>query len=215
VSISIVIADDHEVVRRGLRALLEGEPDLKVVAEVAAGGDVVPTIERVKPDVLVLDLVMPVISGLDVLKALQPRRLPTRIVVLSMHANEAYVAEALRYGALGYVVKDAGGTELLTAVRRAAAGAPFFSAPLSESSVRAYADRVQSASTDPYDTLSAREREVLHLAAKGHTNQDIARRLTISRRPAETHRANLMRKLGLKGEKDLIRFALRRGILDI
>jgi len=215
VRISIVIADDHEVVRRGLRALLEGEPDLSVVAEVADGADVLSTLERVKPDVLVLDLVMPVVSGLDVLKALQPRRLGTRVVVLSMHATEAYVAEALRYGALGYVVKDAGGTELLKAVRRAAAGERFLSAPLSESSVRAYADRMQAASTDPYETLSAREREVLHLAAKGHTNQDIARRLTISRRTAETHRANLMRKLGLKGEKDLIRFALRRGILDI
>ncbi len=213
-AITVVLADDHEVVRRGVRALLEAEPDIVIVGEAAHGVDVLPALERLTPDVLVLDLLMPGLSGLDVLKAMATRELSTRVVVLSMHTGEAYVAEALQNGALGYVVKDAGASELLQAVRHAAAGQRFLSAPLSEAAIQAYARRLQAASRDPYETLSARERQVLHLAAQGHTNQEIAARLAISRRTAETHRTNLMRKLGLKGEKDLIRFALRRGILD-
>ena len=213
--ITILLADDHEVVRRGVRALIEAEPGMAVVGEAADGREVLPAIERLTPDVLVLDLLMPGQSGLDVLKAIAARRLATRVVVLSMHASEAYVAEALDGGALGYVVKDAGASELLQAVRQAAVGKRFLSAPLSESAIQAYARRVQAASKDPYETLSGREREVLQLAAQGHTNQEIAGRLNISRRTAETHRANLMRKLGLRGEKDLIRYAVRRGIVEL
>src|SRR5712692_8032424 len=214
-AITVVLADDHEVVRRGVRVLLEAEPDIAIVGEAAHGVDVLPALERLTPDVLVLDLLMPGLSGLDVLKAMATRELSTRVVVLSMHTGEAYVAEALQNGALGYVVKDAGASELLQAVRHAAAGQRFLSAPLSEAAIQAYARRLQAASRDPYETLSARERQVLHLAAQGLTNQEIAARLAISRRTAETHRTNLMRKLGLKGEKDLIRFALRRGIGEL
>jgi DNA-binding NarL/FixJ family response regulator len=214
-TISVLLADDHEVVRRGVRALLESEGGFAVVGEVVDGRDVLAAVERLRPDVLVLDLMMPGLSGLEVLKALAPRRLPTRVVVLSMHAGEAYVAAALQYGALASVVEDAGGSELLQAVRRAAADQPFSSAPLSESRNHACAQQIDSASKDPYDTLSGREREVLELAAKGLTNQEIGGRLSISRRTAETHRSNLMRKLGLKGEKDLIRYAIRRGIINL
>ncbi len=214
-SISVLLGDDHVVVRRGLRALLEADPAIRVAGEAADGSEVLSAIDRLKPDVVILDLMMPGMGGLDVLRALQARPQPVKVVVLSMHANEAYVTEALRSGALGYVVKDAGAADVLQAVHQAAAGRRFLSAPLSESIIEAYAQRVQAASSDPSDTLTAREREVLHLAAQGHTNQEIATRLTISRRTAETHRANLMRKLGLKGQKDLIRYALRRGILDL
>ncbi len=213
--ITVLLADDHEVVRRGVRALLEAEPGLRIVGEASDGREVVATVERLAPDVLVLDLLMPGMSGLDVLKTLAARKLSTRTVILSMHASEAYVAEALQKGAIGYVVKDADAAELLQAVRQAAAGRRFLSTPLSESAIDAYLQRVQAASQDPYETLSAREREVLQLAARGLTNQEIAIRLTIGRRTAETHRANLMRKLGLRGEKDLIRFAVRRGIIEL
>ena len=212
-SISILLADDHEVVRRGVRALLEAEPGITIVGETADGREVVPALERLKPDVLVIDLVMPGVGGLDILKAMTARAIATRAVVLSMHSAEAYVAEALRSGAVGYVVKDAAASDLVEAVRAAAEGRRFLSAPLSESSIEEYAQRATS--QDPYETLSARERQVLALAAQGHSNQDVASKLSISRRTAETHRANLMRKLGLKGEKELIRFALRRGILDL
>src|SRR6266852_4232104 len=140
--IRILLADDHEVVRRGVRALIEAEPGMAVVGEAADGRDVLPAIEHLTPDVLVLDLLMPGLSGLDVLKAIAARNLATRVVVLSMHASEAYVAEALDSGALGYVVKDAGASELLQAVRQAAVGERFLSAPLSESAIHAYVRRV-------------------------------------------------------------------------
>jgi two-component system response regulator NreC len=214
-AVTVLIADDHVVVRRGLRAVLEAEPGVTVVGEAANGADVLDAVERLRPDVVVLDLMMPGTSGLDVLKALAARGAATRVVVLSMHASEAYVIEALRYGALGYVVKDAPATELLHAVHSVAAGRQFLGSPFSESLLHAYAQRVEAASQDPFHMLTSRERQVLHLAAEGHTNQESAKRLAISRRTAETHRANLMRKLGLRGQQELIRFALRRGILNL
>jgi len=214
-SISVLLADDHLVVLRGLRALLEAEPGIRVVGEVTDGSRVVGAIEQLQPNVLVLDLMMPGLSGLDVLKLVAARGLSTRIVVLSMHANEAYVVEALRGGALAYVVKDASGSDLIQAVRQAAAGKRFVGAPFSEAQIEAYLERADSSSRDPYDSLTAREREVLLLAAQGRTSREIGLRLDISRRTAETHRANLMRKLGLKGQPDLLRYALRRGLLGL
>jgi DNA-binding NarL/FixJ family response regulator len=213
-SISVLLADDHLVVRRGLRAVLESEADITIVGEAADGHDALEQVARLAPDVLVLDLVIPGLSGLDVLRRLGARRARTQVVVLSMHAGEAYVAEALRAGATGYVVKDASASELVRAVHHAAAGRRFLSSPLSETRVEAYAQRV-AASPDAYETLTAREREVLVLAAKGLTNREIGRLLSISRRTAETHRANLLRKLGLKGQKDLIRYGLLRGLVDM
>jgi DNA-binding NarL/FixJ family response regulator len=211
----VLIGDDHLVVRRGLRAVLESEPGIVIIGEAATGVAVVDAVERLRPDVVVLDLMMPDMSGLEVLKTLAARRLPARVVVLSMHASEAYVVEALRYGALGYVVKDAPAAELLQAVRHAAGGRQFLGSPFSTSFLAAYAERVKPVANDPYDALTPRERQVLQLAAEGNTNHDIGLRLKISRRTAETHRANLMRKLGLKGQQELIRFALRRGILKL
>jgi len=213
--IAVLIADDHVVVRHGLRAVLEAEPGVAVVGEAANGVEVLEAVERLQPDVVVLDLMMPGMSGLEVLKAVAGRARPTRVVVLSMHASEAYVIEALRLGALGYVVKDAPASELLQAVHHAASGRQFLGSPFSASLLEAYMQRVEAASQDPYDTLTARERQVLSLAAEGFPNHEIGRRLAISRRTAETHRANLMRKLGLKGQQELIRFALRRGILKL
>jgi DNA-binding NarL/FixJ family response regulator len=213
-SITVVIADDHLVVRRGLRALLESEADISVVAEAADGREALEKVEEWDPDVLVLDLVMPAVPGLEVLRQLERRAARTRVVILSMHSGEAYVVEALRAGAKAYVVKDASASELVDAVHHAAANRQFLSSPLSESRLQAYQTRAK-ASPDPYDALTTREREVLQLAAQGLTNPEIGKKLTISRRTAETHRANLLRKLGLKGQKDLIRYALRRGIVDL
>ena len=213
-SITVVIADDHFVVRRGLRALLESESDISVVAEAADGREALDKVAELNPDVLILDLMMPTVSGLEVLKQLSLRSASTRVVVLSMHAGEAYVVEALRAGATAYVVKEASASELVDAVHHAAENRQFLSSPLSESRLEAYQTRAK-ASPDPYDALTAREREVLHLAAQGLTNPEIGKKLAISPRTAETHRANLLRKLGLKGQKDLIRFALRRGIVEL
>lgn len=213
-SVSILLADDHLVVRTGLRALLAVEHDFQVVGEAEDGAAVLKQLEALRPDVLVLDLMMPALGGFQVLRAIAERQLPTHVVVLSMYSSEAYVTEALRLGATGYVVKSSDADDLSRAVRQAAAGHRFLSAPLSDSIIETYAQRVRAASEDPYDKLTPREREVLMLAAHGHTAAEIASRLNISPRTGESHRANLMRKLGLRHQTDLIRYALRRGILD-
>jgi len=210
---TIVLADDHPVVRQGLRALLEAEPDFAIVGEVADGLEVADLVERVKAHVLVLDLMLPGLSGLEVTRQVRQRSSQTRVIILSMYANEAYVLEALRNGAAGYVLKGAGAAELVQAVREVAAGRRYLSPPLSESAIQAYVEKAKAAPLDPYETLTTREREVLHLAAEGGSNTDVAARLGISPRTAETHRANLMRKLGLHSQTDLVRYALKRGIL--
>ena len=210
---TIVLADDHPVVRQGLRALLGAEPDFAIVGEVTDGLEVAPLVERLKPNVLVLDLMLPGLSGLEVTRQVRQRSSQTRVIILSMYANEAYVLEALRNGAAGYVLKGAGAAELVQAVREVAAGRRYLSPPLSESAIQAYVEKAKAAPLDPYETLTTREREVLHLAAEGGSNTEVAVRLGISPRTAETHRANLMRKLGLHSQTDLVRYAMKRGIL--
>lgn len=210
---SILLADDHPIVRHGLRTLLEAEPDFHIVGETDDGLETVRLVEHLQPDVLVLDLMMPSLSGLEVTRQVCRRVPKTRVIILSMHANEAYVLEALRHGAMGYVLKETSAAELVRAVREVVAGRRYLSAPLSERAIEAYIQKASEGILDPYETLTTREREVLHLAAEGHTNAEIAARLTISPRTVEVHRANMMRKLGLRTQTDLIRYALRRGIL--
>ncbi len=212
---SIVLADDHHVVRQGLRALLEAEPDFRLIGEAGDGLETAQLVERLEPDVLIIDLMMPSLNGLEVTRQVSQRSPRTRIVILSMHANEAYVLEALRNGAAGYVLKDSSAADLVQAVREVMSGRRYLSPPLSERAIEAYLHKAQAAELDPYETLTTREREVLHLAAEGHSNAEIATRLSISPRTAETHRANMMRKLDLHTQTDLIRYALRRGILPI
>jgi two-component system response regulator NreC len=214
-STTIVLADDHHVVRQGLRALLEVEQDLKVIGEAGDGLEAVDCVEELGPKVLVLDLMMPGLNGLDVLKQIKKRSPNTQIVILSMYANEAYVLEALSNGASAYVLKDSSSADLVMAVREAAAGRRYLSPPLSARAIEVYQEKAKAATLDKYDTLTAREREVLHLAAEGHTNIEIATRLGISSRTAETHRSNLMHKLELHTQADLIRFALRRGLIPM
>lgn len=213
--VRIVLADDHPVVRLGIRNLLEGEPEFTVVGEVADALKVIPQVEALTPDVLVLDLIMPGLNGLEITRRLSRRVPQTRIIVLSMHANEAYVIEALRSGASGYVLKGSEAGELVRSIRQVLKGQRYLSPPLSEHAIATYVEKVAGAPLDPYDTLSAREREVLHLAAEGRTSPEIAARLYISTRTVETHRGNLMRKLGLRTQTDLVRYALRRGILPL
>lgn len=210
---TIVLADDHVVVRQGIRALLERETGFSVVAEASDGLQVCELVERHDPDVLVVDLMMPSLNGLDVTRQVRKRFPRTQVVVLSMHSNEAYVLEALRYGAIGYVLKESGDTDLVRAVRQAATRQRFLSPPLSDQAIRAYAQRAESSQMDPYENLTSREREVFQLTAEGYSNKEIAERLTISPRTVETHRANFMRKLGLNSRPELIRYALRRGVL--
>lgn len=211
----IVVADDHHVVRQGLRTLLEAEPGFRIIGEAGDGLEAARLVERLKPDVLVLDLMMPGLNGLEVTRQVNKCSPQTRVVVLSMYANEPYVMEALRHGAAGYVLKEANTTELVQAVREVANGRRYLSPPLSERAIEAYVKKAKAVALDPYETLTTREREVLHLAAQGYSNTKIGVRLSVSPRTVETHRANVTRKLDLHKQTDLIRYALRRGIISM
>ncbi len=210
--VDILLADDHDVVRQGLRALLESEADLRVVGEAVDGLEVVPQVEKLRPHLVILDIKMPGLNGLDVARMVRARAPETKIIMLSMFSDEAYVVQALRNGASAYVLKESKASDLLEAVRTVAAGGRYLSPPLSEKSIESYLAKASAAAIDPYETLSPREREVLQLAAEGHSNPEISTRLGISPRTVETHRANLMKKLGLKGQTDLVKFAVKRGL---
>jgi DNA-binding NarL/FixJ family response regulator len=210
---TVFLADDHQIVREGLRALLERYPELSVIGETADGLRVAELVERLKPDVLVVDLVMPGLGGLDVTRDVKRRSPHTRVVILSMHAGEAFVLQALRSGASAYVLKDASAVELVQAIREVLAGRRYLSPPLSEKAIEAYVKRAEAVEVDIYETLTTREREVLHLAAEGLSNPAIGERLGISPRTAETHRAHVMQKLGLKNRADVVVYAVNRGLL--
>jgi len=214
-TISIILADDHPVVRRGMQTLLEAEPDFSVIGETGDGLESVRLAEKLQPDLLILDLMMPGLSGLEALRIIRKRSPRTRVVVLSMHDNNAFVAEALKNGATGYVLKGSDEENLVRAVREAAAGRRFLSPPVTERAIDAYIEQARAAQLDPHETLTAREREVLQLAAEGKTGAEIAARLHISQRTVENHRASLMRKLGLKNQSELVRYAVRRGLISL
>jgi len=212
---TIVLGDDHHVVRQSFRLLLDAEPDFRVLGEAASGLQTLELVEQLRPDVLVVDLMMPELNGIEVARRINKQHPKTIIVILSMHENEAYVLEALRVGVSAYVLKKSTAQELVYAIRQALAGHLFLSPPLSEHAIQAYLQKTQETTLDPYETLTAREREVLHLAAEGLTHTEIAARLSISPRTVEMHHGNLMRKLHLKNQTDLIRFAIQRGILPL
>jgi DNA-binding NarL/FixJ family response regulator len=212
---TIVLADDHQLVRQGLRALLEAEPDFSVIGEASDGFAALEVVKRVRPNVLVLDLMMPGLNGLEVARQLSKHATHTKVVVLSMYNSEGYVLESLANGASAYVLKDSDSADLVHAVREVMAGRRYLSPPLSDRAIEVYQQKAKPVALDKYETLTTREREVMQLTAEGHTSHEIADRLGISTRTAETHRANLMHKLDLHTQSDLIRYALRRGIIPI
>jgi DNA-binding NarL/FixJ family response regulator len=213
--ITIILADDHPVVRRGMRTLLEAEADLSVAGEASDGLEAVRLLERLQPDVVVLDLMMPGLSGLEALRIIRQRSPKTHVVILSMYSNNAFIAEALKIGATGYVLKGCSEENLIRAVREAAAGRRFLSPPVTDIAIDAYIEQARSGPFDPHETLTAREREVLQLAAEGKTSPEIAARLHISSRTVENHRAHLMRKLGLENQSELVLHAVRHGLVPL
>ena len=212
-SISVVLADDHPVVRQGLRTILEAGGEIAIVGEAGDGLEAIRVVERLQPNVLVLDLMMPGLGGLDVLPIIQQRAPQTRAVVLSLCATEDFVLQALRNGAIAYVVKGSDAEHIVEGVQRAAAGRRYLSPGLSERALEAFYEKATAIPPDPHELLTPRERQALQLAAEGHSNAEIAARLSISPRTAEIHRANALRKLGLKTQSELIRYAIRRGML--
>jgi len=214
-SISILLVEDHVIVRQGLNALLAAEPDFRIVGDTGDGLEAVRLAETLKPDIIVLDLEIPSLKGLEVTRQVHQHHPNIHVVILSMHAKEAYVLEALKNGASGYVLKGSEAQELISAIRLATQGMRYLSPPLTENAIEAYLQKSQEQNFDPYETLTDRERQILHLVAEGLSGNEIARRLVISARTVEVHRSKMMRKLGLKGDKDLIRFAIRRGIIPM
>ena len=211
----IVLADDHHVVRQALRDVLEAKPDFSVIGEAEDGLEAVQLVERLQPDVLVLDLMMPGLNGLEVTRKVSQDSPETRVIIVSMCASQAYVLQALRRGAGGYVLKASSADDLTKAVCEVVAGRRYISPPLSEGAIESYTEKAKGAPLDLYDTLTTREREVLHLAAEGHTNAEIGDRLHCGLCTVKVHRASMMRKLGLRTQADLIRYVLQRGIIPM
>jgi two-component system response regulator NreC len=209
--IRVLIVDDHAVVRSGLRLLLGQEPDIEPVGEAGTGREAIFQARALKPDVILMDVVMPDQTGLEALPMLLHEQPETKVLLLSMQDDPRYVREAFSAGASGYVLKEAADAEVVAAVRDVARGGRYVNPALGARLVAAEADAERRAEEDP---LSEREREVLRLLALGHTNQEIAKQLYISVRTAETHRAHIMQKLRLSSRAQLVRYALAQGLLQ-
>ena len=254
-SIRVLLVDDHPIVRQGLHRLLEIEPDFEVVGEAGDGLEALAMVNHLQPDVLILDLMMPGLNGLEVTRQVLQRKPGIRVVVLSMHQDEAYVLQALRCGAKGYVLKDSSPRELATAIRLVSVGGSYFSESINQKVIKAMLvrleERPQAAGGEPepvmigsasesaednhglvaqkraipadaggptidsYELLSRRERVVLQLIVEGNTNTEVARRLQISPRTAEVHRASIMHKLNFSNVTELMRYAIKRGIIKL
>jgi DNA-binding NarL/FixJ family response regulator len=211
--IRILIADDHTLVRESLVGLLQAEGDVQVVAQAADGVETVEKAIATRPDIVVADLSMPRLNGIEVVRRLKEALPNTRVLVLTMHQEDEYVLQAVRAGASGYLVKDSAAAELLAAVRNLQAGRGHFG----PQAARILAEQLQNPDRgvdDPYGRLTAREREVFHLIAEGLTTKEIARKLDISAKTAENHRTRVLDKLGVRNTAELVRYALRKGLLD-
>lgn len=210
---TIVLVDDHPIVREGLRTVLEREPDLSVVGEASDGLEALQLVERLRPTLLILDVRMPGKSGLEVAREIARSSPETRVLILSMYAAEGYVTEALASGVAGYILKETDTGNLIPAIRQIMGGTRYLSPSVNDRVIDAYLQKTRGETVDPFDTLTARERQVLRLLAEGCTNAEIAERLSISVRTAEHHRASLMRKLKLKNSAEVIAFGKERGVV--
>lgn len=213
--VRILLGDDHTLVRQGFRKILEVRPDWEVVGEVNNGRDAVRDAASLKPDVVVLDIGMPLLNGIDATRQIV-RRLPnTQILILSMHADEAYVTQALKAGARGYLLKDSADTELIRAVSAVAAGKSFFSPAVAKVMLDDYVRHLaEKGIVDRFESLSEREREVFQLVAEGHSNKEIAELLFVSPATIETHRAHILQKLDVHNTAGLVLYAVRRGVIS-
>ena len=210
----IVLAEDHTILREGLRMLLSSHPDLEVVGEAADGRDAIQCVEDAAPDLVLLDLSMPRMDGMDAIREISKRSPETKILALTVHKAEEYVLAALQAGADGYALKDATQAELLSAIRSVLAGKRYLSPGVSEKVIEGYlAGKKARPTKTPWDSVTAREREVLKLIAEGHKNKEIAEILCISVKTVEKHRSNIMEKLDLHNVSDLTAYAIERGIV--
>lgn len=211
----VLLADDHQLMRSGIRLMLEREPDLSVVGEAGDGREAVVLAKSLKPDVVVMDIGMSNLNGIEAAQQMTGDRSEIAVVMLSMHSDESYVLRALKAGARGYLLKDSAEADLIKAVHAVAGGKSFFSPAVSKVLLDDYVRKLRRSGTeDAYDLLTAREREVLQLIAEGKSNKDIANLLNLSVYTVESHRSNLMEKLNVRGLPELILYAVRKGIIS-
>ncbi|MCB1020125.1 MAG: response regulator transcription factor [Acidobacteria bacterium] len=206
----ILLADDHQVVRQGFARILNGEEDMEVVGEASDGREAVQKAIELKPDIVIMDVSMPELNGIEATRRLQKDHPRIRVLALSMHKDNVFVREILRAGAAGYLLKDAIDDELLTAVRAVSGGEGYLSPSVSEAVLSDYRKHV----TDPIDLLSSREREILQMLAEGKTNKEVAQVLNISVYTVDAHRGRIMEKLNLHSIGEMVRFAMRNGLID-
>jgi DNA-binding NarL/FixJ family response regulator len=213
--IRILVVDDHTILRAGLRMMLNAQPDMEVIGEAQDGRQALQEAQRLQPDVILMDITMPDVNGIEATKHIK-RVLPeVKILMLTMHEHDEYVFQALRAGASGYMLKEAADTELITAIHVIKSG-QFYLSPTAQSVVVGdYLQRVRTGEErDSYSCLTEREREILKLVAEGHTNNQIAERLIISPKTVDTHRTHIMDKLNLHSRAELVKYAMRRGLLE-
>jgi DNA-binding NarL/FixJ family response regulator len=210
---SVLVADDHGVVREGLRRLIEAEPDLTVCAEAGDGREVLDQVEERRPDVVVLDITMPRMGGLETLQRLRAKHPQVKAILLSVHSDPPFIQSAVSLGADGYVLKNGRTSEIVSAIRAVTRGGSYFSPAVAREIVEQLR-APQRAAAEPFSLLSGREREVLHLIAEGKSAKEIAAELRISAKTVEAHRTSLMRKLGVRKATELVRYALRHGLIE-
>jgi two-component system response regulator NreC len=211
--ISVLVADDHGIVREGLRRVLESERDLQVSAEAGDGREVLGQVEKHQPEVVILDITMPHLGGLETLERLRAKHPKVKVILLSVHCDSRFIQSAIALGADGYVLKNGRASEIVTAIRAVTKGGSYFS-PVVAKEIVSQLRTPKRSSDEPFSLLSGREREVLHLIADGLSAKEIASQLGISAKTVEAHRTSLMRKLGVRKATELVRYALRHGLID-
>lgn len=213
--IRILLADDHTVVRKGLRLLLESQPGFEVVADASNGREAVELAERYQPDVVVINVAMPILNGIEAARQISAKQPQTAIVFLSMHADEGYVVKALKAGARAYLLKDSAEDDLIAAIHAVNEGKAFFSPAISKMLVEDYVRQMREREVeDSFELLTTREREILQLLAEGKSNKEVATLLKLSLYTVETHRANIFQKLNLHSSAELILYAIRKGVIQ-
>ncbi len=213
--VRVLVVDDHEVVRQGIKMVLDTDPELDVVGEASSGEEAIEKVRELRPSVVVMDISMPGLSGFEATRRIRESNPEVQILALTVHDSEAYVFQMLQAGATGYVLKRAPSEEVIQAVKRANAGESVLHPSVAKLLIRDYLTRVERGEEVSYDTLSDREREILKLIAEGRTNKEIAEMLFLSVKTVQAHRANLMRKLGMHDRTELVKYAIRKGIIGL
>jgi two-component system response regulator NreC len=213
--VKVLVVDDHDVVREGIRMVLSSDPELEVVGTASSGEQAIEEVHQLRPDVVVMDIAMPGLSGFEATRRIRESEPDVKVVALTVHDSEAYVFQMLQAGATGYVVKRAAAEDVIQAVKRASHGEAVLHPAVAKLVIKDYLSRVERGEEQSFDSLSDREREILKLIAEGKTNREIAEMLFLSIKTVQAHRANLMHKLGMHDRTELVKYAIRKGIIGL